>query len=138
MGCYRTSRTVLAQIAILAALAAVPEIPIRAGKPIVLDGKIDAAEWADAFRLTAKAPDGERTYDLRLKRVGAELALAASGSQPYGAEVLRIEIADAPGQTMSSLVMGLGNPESPPGVWRRGAPRLIDEQPTDWLFFARV
>ena len=80
MGCYRTSRTVLAQIAILAALAAVPEIPIRPGKPIVLDGKIEAAEWADAFRVTAKAPGGERTYELRLKRVGAELALPSTAT----------------------------------------------------------
>ncbi len=120
-------------------LLAPPEISIPTGAPIQLDGKVEAAEWADAAAHTRplpryrKDPDRERNLRLRVKRTGPSLAISLDADLWYDGEVLRIFVSDEAGAFVSSLALGIGSCEAPPALWRRGAPaaysRIFPECP---------
>jgi len=102
-------------------LLAAPEIAVPTGSAIELDGRIDAAEWADAF--TVRAPLGEgKTVILRLKRQGPWLALAVSADRGYRGEILRFYTTDSEQSWLTALFFGIGQPAMPPLLWRRGSP----------------
>jgi cyclophilin family peptidyl-prolyl cis-trans isomerase len=104
---------------LLLAAPAPPEIPVRSGVPVTLDGRIEEAEWADAFSISRDEPEGRRVR-FRLKRTGPWLALAVDGEGAYRGEVLRLYVTDASGAWVTSVILGLGQPALPPALWRRG------------------
>jgi peptidyl-prolyl cis-trans isomerase B (cyclophilin B) len=101
-----------------------PELPVRPGTEITLDGKVEETEWRDAFSIGREHPDGGQVH-FYLKRNGPWLALALTGEGAYRGEILRIYTADAHGAWFTSLVFGVGHPALPPLVWRRGAAEAL-------------
>ena len=101
-------------------------IQIRAGAPIVLDGKIDEGEWKDAFSTKRPLPR-ERTMTIRFKRTGAWMALAFEADREYEGELVQLFVADYEGSWISSLILGMGQPHLPPCAWRRAPPSLLEK-----------
>jgi peptidyl-prolyl cis-trans isomerase B (cyclophilin B) len=95
-----------------------PELPVRAGREIVLDAKVGEAEWTDAFSITRDHPDGGKVR-FRLKRTGPWLAMALTGDGAYRGELLRLYLSDPAGAWVTSLLFGIGQPALPPALWRR-------------------
>ncbi|MGQ0614675.1 MAG: peptidylprolyl isomerase [Planctomycetaceae bacterium] len=120
-------------------LLAPPEVSIPTGAPIQLDGKVEAAEWADAAAYTRplpryrRYPDRDRNLRLRMKRTGPSLAISLDADLWYDGEVLRIFVSDDAGAFVSSIALGIGSCEAPPALWRRGPPaaykRILPECP---------
>jgi len=112
-------------LALLPVLDPAP-IPIRAGTPVTLDGKVEESEWADALSVTrpmprmAKYPDEDRNVVLRVKRTGPWLAIAVSGDKQFDGEIVRLFVTDRAGAYVTGMVLGLGNAPYPPAIWRRG------------------
>ncbi|HEX5136874.1 MAG TPA: peptidylprolyl isomerase [Planctomycetota bacterium] len=116
---------VAALVLLLLAAPAPPEIPVRSGAPITLDGRVGEAEWADAFSIT-REDAREHRVRFRLKRTGPWLALAFEGDQAYLGEVPRLYVTDASGAWITNVILGLGQPALPPALWRRGGARDFD------------
>jgi cyclophilin family peptidyl-prolyl cis-trans isomerase len=102
-------------ICLLLAAPEQPELPVRPGREIVLDGKVEEAEWRDAFSV------GGGRVRFHLKRTGPWLALALAGEGAYRGEILRFYAADANGAWFTTLVFGVGQPTLPPALWRRAS-----------------
>jgi len=111
---------------LLLAAPAPPEIQVRTGVPIRLDGRVDEAEWADAFSISRDRPGGG-TVRFRLKRTGPWLALGLDADGPYRGEVLHLYVSDAAGPWITKVVLGLGQPVLPPALWRRGTRTSIGD-----------
>jgi len=111
---------------LLLTLAVGQQVPVRAGAPIVFDGRIAAGEWADGFTLKG---DGEKGYQLHLKRVGPMLAVGVSSQKGYNGEVIRIVAGSGSARLIVGMVLGLGQPEAPVAVWRRGSPDVMRDAP---------
>jgi cyclophilin family peptidyl-prolyl cis-trans isomerase len=110
---------VAALVLLLIAAPAPPEIPVRKGVPVTLDGRIEEAEWADAFSISRDEAEGRRVR-FRLKRTGPWLAIAIDGEGAYRGEVLRLYVTDASGAWVTNVILGLGQAALPPALWRRG------------------
>ncbi|MHC4817818.1 MAG: peptidylprolyl isomerase [Planctomycetota bacterium] len=106
-----------------------PELPVRPGSEIVLDSRVEKAEWQDAFSVGGKSATGG---DVRfyLKRNGPWLALALTGEGAYGGEILRLYTADEHGAWFTNLVFGIGQPALPPALWRRGPAAMLQDART--------
>ncbi|MFI5402671.1 MAG: peptidylprolyl isomerase [Planctomycetota bacterium] len=115
-----------ALLALLLAAPAPPEIPVRTGAPITLDGRVEEAEWAEAFSVTRDRPSGGK-LTFRLKRTGPWLALAIDAEKAYQGEVVRLYVTDSSGAWVTNVVLGLGQPSLPPALWRRGPPVGFDD-----------
>jgi peptidyl-prolyl cis-trans isomerase B (cyclophilin B) len=121
----------LSLLALLPVLSPEP-IPVRAGLPVRLDGRIEEAEWADAAVATGKMtrlrkyPDVDRTVTLRWKRTGPWLAVAIHGEKQYDGETVRLLVCEEAGAYVTALVLAIGNAAFPPVVWRRGPAAAID------------
>ncbi len=109
----------LATSCIALLLLAAPQLEIKAGTPIRLDGEISAEEWADAW---TQQTEGRF---VKLKRNGAWLAVAFGGKGSYYGEVLRLEVSDAEGAWQTVMALTGGLPAMPPAVWIRGNPAAI-------------
>jgi len=107
-------------ICLLLAAPEQPELPVRPGSEIVLDGKVEEAEWRDAFSISRENAGGGKVH-FYLKRTGPWLALALTGEGAYGGEILRLYAADANGAWITNLVFGVGQPALPPALWRRAS-----------------
>lgn len=116
----------VALLALLLAVPAPPEIPVRAGVPVTLDGRLEEAEWADAFSVTRDRPSGGKIR-FCLKRNGPWLALGLEAEKSYHGEVLRLYVTDATGAWVTNVILGLGQPALPTALWRRGAPASFDD-----------
>jgi peptidyl-prolyl cis-trans isomerase B (cyclophilin B) len=108
-------------LAALLAAPVAPEISVPTGAPILHDGRIEEAEWADASLVT------QANIRLRLKRTGPWLALALEGEGRYAGEMLRICTTDASGAWITSVLLGLGQAELPPALWRRAPPHAFSD-----------
>lgn len=95
-----------------------------AGAPITLDGRIDEAEWSDAFSVVQPLAEG-KSLRFRLKRTGPWLALSAAATRPYSGETLRLFVADEFGTWITEVMFGLGMPQIPPATWRRAPPGML-------------
>lgn len=115
-----------ALLVLLLAAPAPPEIPVRTGAPVTHDGRLEEAEWADAFSVTRDRPSGGKIR-LCLKRTGPWLALGIDAEKAYHGEVLRLFVTDAQGGWVTNVIFGLGQPVLPPAIWRRGSPALFDD-----------
>ena len=107
-------------ICLLLAAPEQPELPVRPGSEIVLDGRAEEAEWRDAFSVGGENAAGGKIR-FYLKRTGPWLALALTGEGAYRGEVLRLYVADANGAWITNLVLGVGQPALPPALWRRAS-----------------
>lgn len=117
---------VIALLALLLAAPAPPEIPVKTGAPVTLDGRLEEAEWADSFSITRDRPSGGKLR-LCLKRTGPYLAIGIEAEKAYHGEVLRLYVTDAAGAWVTNVILGLGQPTLPPALWRRGSPALFDD-----------
>jgi peptidyl-prolyl cis-trans isomerase B (cyclophilin B) len=113
-------------ICLLLAAPEPPELPVRPGSEIVLDGKVAEAEWRDAYSLTAGDTAGRRVR-FHLKRNGPWLALALAGEGAYGGEILRLYAADGDGGWLTNVVFGIGQPAMPPALWRHGSAEALGD-----------
>ncbi|MEE8107275.1 MAG: peptidylprolyl isomerase [Planctomycetota bacterium] len=111
---------------LLLTLAVGQQVPVRTGAPINFDGRIAPGEWADGF--TLKGAD-EPGYQLHLKRVGPMLAIGVSSQKGYNGEVIRIVAGSGAARQIVGMVLGLGQPEAPAAVWRRGSPQIMRDAP---------
>ncbi len=115
----------LISISLLAAPDVAP-VEFRPGQSIQLDGKLDQAEWADAFLVPGGlTPDSP--YRVFIKRVGGYVALGVASSAPYRGEMLSIVTGDPFGSWMTHVVLGLGNPAHPPMLARRASPAGLNQ-----------
>jgi len=110
-------------LSLLLAAPAASDIPVYAGAPIQLDGRVEDAEWADGFTVVRGDRPAGGKIRLRLKRNGPWLALALDGDGPYRGEMLRIFTTDENGAFVTNVILGLGQPTVPPALWRRRTPR---------------
>ncbi len=117
----------LPSLLLLLPLFAAPEIRIPPGPPIVLDGRIDAREWAESFSVTRDVAGGGAVR-LRLMRTGPWLAIAVDCDRPYRGEILRAYVTDAYASWCSALTFGIGQPSLPPLLHRRAPPDVIAKQ----------
>jgi cyclophilin family peptidyl-prolyl cis-trans isomerase len=115
----------VALIVLLLAAPAPPELPVKTGAPIRLDGLVEQAEWADAWSTERDRPGGGKIR-LRLKRTGPWLAIGIDAENAYAGEVLRIFATDSTAAWTTNVTLGLGQPALPPAAWRRGSPELFD------------
>jgi cyclophilin family peptidyl-prolyl cis-trans isomerase len=114
-----------ALIVLLLSAPASPELPVKAGAPIRLDGLVEEAEWADAWSAGRDRPGGGKIH-LRIKRTGPWLAIGIDADKAYAGEVLRIFTTDATAAWTTNVNLGLGQPALPTAAWRRGSPELFD------------
>lgn len=117
----------LPSLLFLLPLFAAPEIRIPPGPPIVLDGRIDAKEWAEAFSASRDVAGGG-SVRLMLMRTGPWLAIAVDCDRPYRGEILRCYVTDAYASWCSALTFGIGQPALPPLLHRRAPPDVIAKQ----------
>ena len=117
-----------ATLAFLVTLLAAPDISIPTGGPIKLDGLVGKDEWKNALAVERKLENGG-TFSLKVLRIGPDLALAAGADRTYAGETLRMLVTDKHKRIATAIVLGTGNPELPPAVWRRAAPAMLMKRP---------
>ncbi len=117
-----------ATLVLLVTLFAAPDIPIPTGGPVKLDGIVGEKEWKNALAVERKLKNGG-TFYLKVLRIGPDLALATGADRTYEGETLRLLVTDKHQRIATALVLGTGNPELPPAVWRRAAPALLMRRP---------
>jgi len=111
---------VVASLIFAVSVLAAPEIPLDAGTPITLDGKLQQGEWADAYHYSPGA-----AIHFYMKRNGPWLALGLKVEGPYQGEVLRVKVAGGAGAWLNDLLFPVGQPGMAPLLWRRGAPGML-------------
>ncbi|MGH7162382.1 MAG: peptidylprolyl isomerase [Planctomycetota bacterium] len=121
----------IASLLLLLPVLAEPEIVVRAGAPVTLDGKCDSAEWEDAFAATADLAGG-KSLRLLLKRTGPWLAVGIDCDREYRGDVVRVYVCDAAASWVALALLGIGQAHYPPVLWRRGPPDLLDRRPPEF------
>lgn len=114
----------LAALILSTQLLAQPQLELPAGEPIQLDGRIEPAEWAGAFRVS-RPIEGGRKLKFLLMRTGPWLAVGVEAGRPYVGETARLYVANEAGTMINSMVLGFGQPTLAPASWRRGPPESL-------------
>ena len=140
----RLARVSSASLILLVAVAAGQDrrppqttLLVPAGKAPVMDGRVDAEEWAGAARFELQSGDGVPGKGW-MRRVGRELYVGIVSEMPAVALGLRLNFADpVSGRVIPVLVTPINPPRAPLEAFRKthdGTPERVSCQRCDVRF----